>query len=370
MDPSAVQAHPPPPLPPLKNNLKDPNVYSFSLCQFIFLPCFPDEQSSEFSVVDSRFSQQELPACKFIVTPAVVITTFVAIAIVFIPLGLASLFASDNVVEIVHRYDDLCLQGSSNAVQHIQSKNSNKTCAGKLTVSKEMKGPIFIYYQLDNFYQNHRRYVKSRSDKQLKYKADADDTGSCSPEANTDEGPIVPCGLVAWSLFNDTYKFAVQNKAVDVSKKNIAWESDRNHKFGSDVYPQNFQSGGLIGGANLETSKPLSEQEDLIVWMRTAALPTFRKLYGRIEGDLGVNDNLEVVVENNYNTYSFGGKKWLVLSTTSWIGGKNEFIGIAYLTIGGLCLFLAISFILIYVLRPRQLGDPSYLSWNKQSQVQ
>lgn len=23
-------------------------------------------------------------------------------------------------------------------------------------------GPVYVYYQLDNFYQNHRRYVKSR----------------------------------------------------------------------------------------------------------------------------------------------------------------------------------------------------------------
>ena len=26
---------------------------------------------------------------------------------------------------------------------------------------------VFLYYQLDNFYQNHRRYVKSRSNSQL-----------------------------------------------------------------------------------------------------------------------------------------------------------------------------------------------------------
>jgi len=26
-----------------------------------------------------------------------------------------------------------------------------------------MEGPVYVYYQLDNFYQNHRRYVKSRS---------------------------------------------------------------------------------------------------------------------------------------------------------------------------------------------------------------
>lgn len=87
--------------------------------------------------------------------------------------------------------------------------------------------------------------------------------------------------------------------------------------------------------------------------MRTAALPKFRKLYGRIEKDLHANDKLEIVIHNNYNTYSFGGKKTLVLSTTTWIGGKNDFLGVAYLTIGGLCLFLATCFILVYVVKPR-----------------
>lgn len=87
--------------------------------------------------------------------------------------------------------------------------------------------------------------------------------------------------------------------------------------------------------------------------MRTAALPTFRKLYGKIEMDLHAKDNITVVIQNNYNTYSFGGRKKLVLSTTSWIGGKNDFLGIAYLVIGGLSMFLAIAFILLYIIKPR-----------------
>ncbi|CAK9318019.1 unnamed protein product [Citrullus colocynthis] len=316
----------------------------------------------------SRFTQQELPACKPILTPGWVITSFVAVGIIFIPIGIASLFASEQVVEIVDQYDHDCLppEFQGNPLTFIKDSKTNKTCSRELTVPKPMKGPVFIYYQLDNFYQNHRRYVKSRSDKQLRSKAAEADTKTCAPEATIGQGaPIVPCGLIAWSLFNDTYGFSMKNKALHVSKKDIAWKSDQEKKYGSDVYPKNFQSGSLIGGAKLNASIPLSQQEDLIVWMRTAALPTFRKLYGKIEADFEANDIITVVIENNYNTYSFGGKKKLVLSTTSWIGGKNDFLGIAYLTVGGLCLFLAITFILLYVIKPRPLGDPSYLSWNR-----
>ncbi|KAK9265534.1 hypothetical protein L1049_001717 [Liquidambar formosana] len=316
----------------------------------------------------SRFTQQELPACKPILTPGWVITTFIFVGIIFIPIGLASLFASERVVEIVYRYDEGCIPTnySDQKLAYIQNSTTNKTCTRSLIVPKQMKRPVYVYYQLDNFYQNHRRYVKSRSDKQLRSNASEGDTSSCDPEGVApDKHPIVPCGLIAWSLFNDTYGFLVNNEALEVSKRNIAWKSDQEHKFGSDVYPKNFQSGGLIGGAKLNDTIPLSEQADLIVWMRTAAFPTFRKLYGKIEMDLEANENVTVVIQNNYNTYSFGGKKKLVLSTTSWIGGKNDFLGVAYLTVGGLCLFLAISFILVYVVKPRPLGDPSFLSWNR-----
>ncbi|KAK4802141.1 hypothetical protein SAY86_000344 [Trapa natans] len=316
----------------------------------------------------SRFSQQELPACKPILTPGWVITTFISIGVVFIPIGLASLFASQRVTEIVYQYDSDCIppEFSDDSVEFIKSDKTNKTCTRTITVPKQMKSPIYVYYQLNNFYQNHRRYVKSRDDKQLWRKEDETSSQECKPEDFTANGqPIVPCGLIAWSLFNDTYKFRVNDKVLEVNKKNIAWSSDRDHKFGSDVYPKNFQSGTLIGGGKLNSSIPLNQQEDLIVWMRPAALPTFRKLYGKIETDLEANDKINIVIENNYNTYSFGGKKKLVLSTTSWMGGKNDFLGLAYLTVGGLCLFLAISFILVYVLKPRPLGDPSYLSWNR-----
>lgn len=90
-----------------------------------------------------------------------------------------------------------------------------------------------------------------------------------------------------------------------------------------------------------------------MVWMRTAALPTFRKLYGRIETDLEANEKITVVIQNNYNTYSFDGKKKLVISTATWIGGKNDFLGRMYLVVGGTSLLLALVFSLLYIFKPR-----------------
>lgn len=97
----------------------------------------------------------------------------------------------------------------------------------------------------------------------------------------------------------------------------------------------------------------LNQQEELLVWMRPAALPIFRKLYGRIETDLEANEVIKVEIQNNYNTYSFKGHKKLVISTTTWIGGKNDFLGKVYIVIGGVCLLIAIAFIITYLVKPR-----------------
>lgn len=108
------------------------------------------------------------------------------------------------------------------------------------------------------------RYVKSRSDKQLRSPDAESDTKSCAPEDMNNNKPIVPCGLVAWSLFNDSYGFKISNKDVPVNRKDIAWNSDKTHKFGSDVYPKNFQKGGLIGGGKLNESLPVSGHSSFI----------------------------------------------------------------------------------------------------------
>lgn len=101
--------------------------------------------------------------------------------------------------------------------------------------------------------------MKSRSDKQLRSNESADDVSTCEPEDRTPgPNPIVPCGLIAWSLFNDTYSFSRNNQSLAVNKKGISWKSDREHKFGKDVFPKNFQNGSLKGGGSLDENVSVS----------------------------------------------------------------------------------------------------------------
>lgn len=102
------------------------------------------------------------------------------------------------------------------------------------------------------------RYVKSRSDQQLKDRKNENDISACKPEDDANGMPIVPCGLIAWSMFNDTYSFSRSSQQLQVNKKDISWKSDRDHKFGKDVFPKNFQNGNFTGGAHLDPSIPVS----------------------------------------------------------------------------------------------------------------
>ncbi len=67
------------------------------------------------------------------------------------------------------------------------------------------QGQVYMYYGLTNFYQNHRRYVKSRDDNQLRGEQLSGNNlvGDCTPyKTGENETAIAPCGAIANSLFN------------------------------------------------------------------------------------------------------------------------------------------------------------------------
>lgn len=82
--------------------------------------------------------------------------------------------------------------------------------------------------------------------------------------------------------------------------------------------------------------------------MRTAGLPNFRKLWGKIDGELAAG-KYRVSITNKYDVNGFDGNKSFVLSTTNALGGKNYFLAICYIVVGSLCLIFAIIFLVAFL---------------------
>jgi hypothetical protein len=316
----------------------------------------------------------------------------------------------------------------------------------ELSIKETMEAPVFLYYELSNFYQNHRRYVASRDDDQLA----AGDSVNTDPSAySTNCEPwyqstyadasdvksnyqFYPCGLVARSVFNDTYTVSVAASgsstrtpiSIDDSPATISWPQDVKYKFIQanpasvtrtgktlletmdmwllktfppqvclpnqpttapvlhKVATKKLSTGMEVVDCDFSTNtcnfSPKCENEfstftnkagyginnaHFINWMRTAGLSTFRKLYGRIDQTLNAGDTVYIGVQSNFEVLSFQGTKSVVLSTSSWIGGRNGFIGISYIVIGGLSLVFTAVFAWLHYKNPRRLTDIDYLDW-------
>lgn len=298
-----------------------------------------DEKDSQYeALLNSNFKQQKLSAWRPVPTIASTTITFIVFGIVFIIIGVIVLIFSNQIIDNSTRYDLQC--------------NINDECSFTVSLKDKMKAPVMVYYQLNNFYQNHRRYVKSKSNSQLSGEVLTADQieADCDPvfknkHLNVEyamdkvtkldpEAAANPCGLIAKSLFNDTYNVTLDNKEIKINETGIAWQSDIDLKYD---YPPNHEK-------LLWTD---TKNEHFMVWMRPAGLPNFRKLWGRINEDLEPGD-YTLKIKNNFDVKSFDGEKYFVLSTVNAFGGKNSFLGISYICVGGICLIMALLFFFGY----------------------
>ena len=120
------------------------------------------------------------------------------------------------------RYDNQCALS-----------NASTECTIDIVFDEELEGPVYFYYELHNFFQNHRTYLNSKDLPQLNGEIrEASKLDNCGPvKYNRDlythqrlarvggaalkpDDPANPCGLIARSLFNGSALSSFQNSSV------------------------------------------------------------------------------------------------------------------------------------------------------------
>jgi len=317
------------------------------------------------------------------------------VGLLFLLIGILLFTSSSSIVELKLRYDEIedCKVGSA--------ETGYKQCTFNLEVEKEMKLPIYVYYELTNFYQNHRVYIQSLSQNQLLGTSVGPDE-FCQPLLKDKNGTILyPCGLMANSFFTDRFTAKILKKddtnaatlcsscddsyadLSDIKQKwsewredekktwrrdNIAWKVDESSRFQDPTFgPETYSREGYrqeMDGLLL----PKVKDPDFIVWMRPAALPEFRKLYRVIDAlpdgrtSLQKGDKIQVFAVNWFSVEEYKGTKSIVFTTLTWFGGKASSLGIAYIVVGGVSLLLALG---LFVKEPsRSLGNYNFQEFN------
>ncbi|AAS51728.2 ADL192Wp [Eremothecium gossypii ATCC 10895] len=369
-------------------------------------PTQPRKQKSR-RPKDTRFTQQRIASVNHVATPRTVVPVYLVLAVVFAAAGAVLLLQSRRVDELIMYYHDCERRAPRGRFAEMAAEDYTQAfhkmpefarapqwsyepardaaedgvCRLRFQVPYLLEGPIYVSYLIENFYANHRRFVLSFSEEQINgknatYKDVYDSVGiNCRPLVANEEGKLYyPCGLIANSMFNDSFPFSLEGVGRTpnyvLSDRHINWSDDknrfRNTKYSpKDVVPPPHWRKRFPDGYNEKNMPNIEEWEEFQNWMRTSTLPKFSKLIRRGDGALSAGQ-YEMSIGLHWPVDGWkGGKKAVYLSTTTSTGGHNDFLGIVYLAGSGICCLIAILILVARFFGGRKIGDPRFLSWNK-----
>eukprot|EP00090_Calanus_glacialis_P019202 TRINITY_DN29546_c0_g1_i1.p1 TRINITY_DN29546_c0_g1~~TRINITY_DN29546_c0_g1_i1.p1 ORF type:complete len:138 (-),score=37.19 TRINITY_DN29546_c0_g1_i1:59-439(-) len=108
------------------------------------------------------------------------------------------------------------------------------------------------------------------------------------------------------------------------------------------------------------------ENEDLIVWMRSAPLGNFRKLWRRVNHDdekhrelkdgLHTGYTYKVEIEYNYQVSGFDGRKKVIITRANQLGAKNKMRG--YIAMAAAVFFYFFSALFFLLAKAENSSTP------------
>lgn len=268
-------------------------------------------------------------------------------------LGIICLTLSRTLLDLKVEYSSVC------------ANSLGKTCSVEFTLDKEFKGPLYFYYSLTRFYQNHRLMFYSKHDEQLLGKClTIDEVDSCDAiKQNKDisrkqsignnflpqEEVVFPCGGLPKSVFTDNFKLFKLNDGSNngpsyeilLSPKDIAYPGDL----------RKFKN--LPGASKLQSQWMDITDERFIVWMRVAPTSRLKKLWARVGRSSLEKGRYRVQIENNWDGGRYKAEKAIHIAQVNALGGNNMVFGVSFIAVGSIALFAVMLLSVRRFIRPK-----------------
>lgn len=269
------------------------------------------------------------------------------------------------------------------------------------TLNSDWPGPVFVYYELDNFHAPYRTFVESKDHfivgsgfskyncKGAESRAHAlrirpgDEMFATLTEGKAmsgiqnktaegvlkrlaDSDPsmlansmIRPCGFAAFSVFLDRFELYRTANASESNAKeerllldetDLALDGDRELfrkkiSYRSDGTPMVENNPMFLWGETQAEQAAILEH--FMVWYRGASSSRFRNLWARIPAGL-TKGTYSLMFRNHSDIWT----KWrvnkkVVLTTMSTFGANNEFVGVAFILTGVSMLSVGFAFAIL-----------------------
>lgn len=250
--------------------------------------------------------------------------------------------------------------------------NPVQRCTVPVRIAERMKSPVHVYYGIRNFYQSERRYVSSVNRDQLtsgKVYTSESRIKDCEPFTYIGDKIANPCGLQARAFFNDSIALNSESSQFTMRTTDIAWRSDVKAFKEPPRQEMEEAKDNFVFINEMFPGLESITDEHFVNWMRPAAFPTFRKLYGHIDQEIPKNTVVTFDIVSQWPVEEFGGEKSIILGNTSVLGGHNSFLPNAYI-VTGLCL-LGVFFLLGIKLisTGRRIVDTTWLKYEENSLI-
>lgn len=346
----------------------------------------------------NAFRQQNIKSVFVVYSPLPVICVLLFTAALCLLIGIVEIVYARRARLYDFRYDNIShytfTMENTSSLPHTFSFDGKTYSMGKQTfllieLTETVAAPVLLRYRLKGFYQSFRNFYVSKDEYQL-FGEDKILNSDCKPFRYPGEvvgdiqpGYYAPCGSMAWSLFNDSFKLykvakgsftgsevpsdatiicdgsAFGSEGISLtadnqcSKDNIALPSlVSRYKAPSST---SLNSGPIwSAGGNSSSSDPYnkegyyygepghlipdSQDQDFILWSSPSYLPDFTNTYRIINEDLEPGEYLFDITE----LYSFPGEKHIIIETDNAMGSSFVDTGAVTVAIGAFSLLGAI----------------------------